>query len=122
MSTTDQIIANEEALLLAIKNRDINSLDNLLHDDLLFNLPNGQSVTKAEDLDTHRSGQITVFAIEAKAQQINIIEDTAIVTVKISLKGKYIDNPIDGTFCYLRVWKNFNNHWKVVAGSCIELH
>jgi hypothetical protein len=122
MNITDQIIANEEALLLAIKNRDINSLDNLLHHDLLFNLPNGQTITKAEDLDAHRSGQMTIFAIEAKEQQINIIDDSAIVAVKISLQGKYINDPIDGTFCYLRVWKNFKSQWKVIAGSCVELN
>ena len=122
MTITDQLIASEKALLLAIKNRDIDSLDNLLHDDLLFNLPNGQTITKAVDLETHRSGQMTIFAIEAKEQQINIIGDTAIVAVMINLKGKYIDLPIDGIFSYLRVWKNFNNQWKVIAGSCIELH
>ena len=121
MNITDQIIASEKALLLAIKDRDIASLDNLLHDDLLFNLPSGQTITKAADLDAHRSGQMTIFAIEAKEQQINMIGDTAVVAVTINLKGKYADEPIDGTFSYLRVWKNFNNQWKVIAGSCIEL-
>lgn len=122
ITITDQIIASEKALLLAIKNRDIDSLNNLLHDDLLFNLPNGQTITKATDLDAHRSGQMTIFAIEAKEQQINMIGDTAVVAVTINLKGKYIDDSIDGTFGYLRVWKNFNNQWKVIGGSCVELN
>ncbi|KQC00343.1 nuclear transport factor 2 family protein [Pedobacter sp. Hv1] len=122
MNITDQIVASEKTLLKAIKDRDIASLDNLLHDDLLFNLPSGQTITKAADLDTHRSGLITIFTIEAKEQQINMIGDTAVVAVTINLKGKYIDHSIDGTFSYLRVWKNFNNQWKVIAGSCIELN
>lgn len=121
MSTTDHIIENEKALLLAIKNRDLHTLDILLHDELLFNLPNGQTISKKDDLDTHQSGLMKIFSIEAQAQQINIIGDTAIVAVTIALQGQYVNDAIDGNFRYLRVWKQFNEQWKIIAGSCTAL-
>ncbi len=121
MNTIDHIIENEKALLLAIKNRDLHTLDILLHDELLFNLPNGQTISKKDDLDTHQSGLMKIFSIEAQAQQVNIIGDTAIVAVTIALQGQYINDAIDGNFRYLRVWKQFNQQWKIIAGSCTAL-
>jgi hypothetical protein len=92
-----------------------------LHDDLLFHIPNGQTITKAMDLESYKSGNMSVHEIFSEEPLIHVIEDTAVVSVIIKLKGKYIDQSIDGKFRYLRVWKQSGNDWKVIAGSCIQL-
>lgn len=69
-------------------------LDELIHDGLLFHLPNGQIITKAMDLEAHRSGIMVVDSIFTSEQLINLIdEDTAVVSVKVKLKGSYINQP-----------------------------
>ncbi len=116
-----QIIESEERLLASLKNSDVEQLDELLHDHLLFIIPNGQTITKAMDLAAYRSGHMSIEAIASSEQVINVIDDTAIVSVSIALQGKYIDQVLDGKFRYLRVWKLYGHQWKVIAGSCIPL-
>lgn len=115
------VVNAEIELLTAIKNADVSVLEKMLHDDLLFNLPGGQTITKEFDLNTYRSGKMKIDFLEASDQIINCIGDTAIVSVMVLLKGNYDNNLLDGTFRYIRVWKQFGEDLKVIAGSCTEL-
>ncbi|MBS7256422.1 nuclear transport factor 2 family protein [Flavobacterium branchiicola] len=117
-----ETVTNAEIeLLTAIKNADVLTLERMLHDDLLFNLPDGNTITKEVDLNTYRSGKMKIEALEASDQIINIIGDLAVVAVVIALKGTYDQNQIEGVFKYIRVWKQFDEELKVIAGSCITL-
>ncbi|WP_412465496.1 nuclear transport factor 2 family protein [Pedobacter sp. KLB.chiD] len=121
MSATEQIILHEDKLLTAIQRGDVESLDTLLHDDLLFILPNGVTITKAMDMETYTSGNMVVHSIIPSEQQINLIDDTAMVSVKIELNAVYHSQSVEGIFRYLRVWQLFDQEWKVIAGSCVTL-
>ncbi|TDW45859.1 uncharacterized protein DUF4440 [Flavobacterium sp. 270] len=115
------VVNAEIELLTAIKNADVFALEKILHDDLLFNLPDGQTITKGFDLNTYRSGKMKIEVLEASDQIINIIENNAVVGVTILLKGTYDNQPLDGVFRYIRVWKQFDENLKVIAGSCSAL-
>ncbi|SHL85969.1 nuclear transport factor 2 family protein [Flavobacterium chilense] len=117
----ETIVSAEIELLTAIKYADVSTLDKMLHDDLLFNLPDGQTITKQFDLESYRSGKMKVETLEASDQIINIIEDVAVVSVAVSLKGTYDNNSLQGSFRYIRVWKQFDGNLKVIAGSCAQL-
>lgn len=116
-----EIINAENELLSAVKNADISVLQRVLHDDLLFNLPNGQTITKEADLAGYRAGKMKIDLLETSNQVINIIDDSAAVCVSIMLKGTYYNSPLDGNYRYIRVWKRFDDGLKVIAGSCIAL-
>lgn len=61
---TKEIISKiENQLLQAMLEHDVNALDGLLHDDLLFITPDGQTITKAMDLDAHRKGLMIIEKI-----------------------------------------------------------
>ena len=117
----DAIIEMENQLLEAIKTSDIDTLDKLLHDDLLFITPDGQVITKQMDLASHRLGTMVVEELVSTIEQINLIENTAIVIVVYETKGKMLGNPIQGRFRYLRNWSIFDGQWKVISGSCTQL-
>lgn len=123
MQTMDQknIIDAENELLTAIKNANIECLQKLLHDDLLFNLPDGQTINKESDLNAYRSGKIKIDLLETSNQTISIIDDSAVVCVTVLLKGMYDNHPLNGAFRYIRVWKQFDDNLKVIAGSCVAL-
>ncbi|MDB4889323.1 MAG: hypothetical protein JWL61_1178 [Gemmatimonadetes bacterium] len=114
-----QIIAVEERLLEAMKTSNVTLLDSLLHDDLLFNGPTGETATKALDLANYRTGGINLRTVEANDRRLSIIGDEAVVAVTVRLEGNYMGQEIDGRFRYLRVWKNFGGEWKVIAGSVV---
>ena len=117
MTQEEQILACEKKLLEAIKISDIKVLDELLHDDLIFNIPTGQTITKSIDMENYKSGIMKVSEIVATDQIITSIGEISIVAVTIHLKASYGDQKIDGSFRYLRVWKLFNDSYKVIAGS-----
>jgi ketosteroid isomerase-like protein len=116
-----QILKNENELLNAFRKCDLNVLDELICEDALFILPNGSTVTKSIVLDNYRSGNTAMTSINSSDQKINLIDDTAVVSVNLEMTGKYNDQVISQQFRYLRVWKLFTNSWKVIAVSGIPL-
>ncbi len=121
MIDKDQILKLEDELVKAIQSSDIATLDKLLHPDLLFILPNGQTITKEMDLASHRSGTMVVEELNPTIEQINLIESTAVVIVVYDSKGKMLGKAIQGRFRYIRIWSSFDGNLKVIGGSCIQL-
>ena len=121
MTQEEQIIDAENRLLTAMKTGDIDTLNELLHDDLIFNVPTGQTITKQMDIENYRSRIMTVRDIEISDRIIKIVDDVSMVAVTFDLKAKYADQMIDGTYRYLRVWKLSGNSRKVIAGSGIQI-
>ena len=116
-----QIIASENNLLVAMKTSNVELLDKLLHDDLLFNGPNGETATKGLDLANYRSGNINLRSVVASELISSSIGDDVVVAVTVEIKGNYLGQEIDGRFRYLRVWKQVGDDWKVIAGSVVAL-
>ncbi len=121
MTKDEQIIECENRLLEALKTGDIKVLEELLHDNLIFNIPNGHTITKSMDIENYQSGIMTVSEILATDQIIKSIDNISTVAVTLHLKAKYADQIVDGKFRYLRVWKSFDNSWKVIAGSGFQI-
>lgn len=117
-----QIIASEKNLLEAMKTNNVELLDKLLHDELLFNGPSGETATKAMDLKNYCSGNINLHTVESSDQMLSMIGDDVVVAVTVEIKGNYLGQEINGKFRYLRVWKLFENNWKVIAGSVVTLN
>ena len=116
-----EIIDLEEKLVEYIKRSDIEGLDKVLHDKLLFIAPNGAVVTKAMDIASHKAGDMVVNSLILKIEQISIIEDNAIAITIYDTSGTMLAQPIQGQFKYVRIWKKFANGLKVIGGSCIKL-
>src|SRR5215211_9018839 len=109
-----EIVAREQALLRAITTNDVPLLDDLLHDDLLFNGPDGSTGTKALDLANYRSGGIQLRRAEASDRILSAIADVVVVAVTVTLEGNYLGVRVDGRYRYLRVWKSVRGAWRVI--------
>ena len=116
-----EIIRRESALLTAVTTNDVALLDDLLHDDLLFNGPDGRTGTKALDLANYRSGGIQLRRAEARDRSISVIGDDVVVAVTVALEGSYLGVEVDGIYRYLRVWKRLDGAWRVIAGSVVAM-
>lgn len=115
--TEAAILKVEHQLISAMKNCDVNQLDALLHEDLFFIIPSGQTITKAGDIENYRSGNMKLTEIHGSDQQIKLFGDTAVVALVVKMEGSFLDHPLDGNYKIIRVWKSFDNCWKVIAGS-----
>ncbi|TGM37423.1 nuclear transport factor 2 family protein [Leptospira biflexa] len=118
---TQEIESLEKQLIEAIKKSDISFLESVMHEDLRFIAPNGLIVTKEMDLDSHKNKTMLVESIVSKLEEIQIINDTAIVLIVYDTKGTMLGNPIEGRFRYMRVWKQFSIGYQIIAGSCIKI-
>ncbi|PKQ61777.1 hypothetical protein BZG01_18625 [Labilibaculum manganireducens] len=121
MTQNEEIIECENRLLEAMRTGDIKVLEELLHDNLIFTIPTGQTITKEMDIENYRSGILKVSEILVTDQIINSIDDVSTVAVTLYLKAKYADQLVEGTYRYLRVWKLFNHSWRVIAGSGFQI-
>lgn len=115
-----------------MKGADVAELDALLHDELLFNGPTGETATKELDLANYRSGNVRLRTVDPSDCTLSLIGDNAVVAVTVRILGDYLGAAIDGRFRYLRVWKRIESRpdaaggktsagWKVIAGSVIPL-
>jgi hypothetical protein len=123
MITDEMVITAENELLAAQRNHDIAVLDKLLHDGLLFLAPNGEVYTKQMDLDAHRSGTMVIEKLEPCTRTIQLHDSIAVVILEVDTKGAIAEQPVEGIFRYIRVWKLTNGQPKIVAGSfckCVD--
>jgi len=117
MITKNDILDLENQLYEAMKSGNVEVLDSLLHNDLLFIVPSGETITKEMDLETYRNGNLKITELTPHVEQLNIIDDLAVITLKMNLKGSYNNQPIEAQYRYIRFWKNFSDGIKVVGGS-----
>ncbi len=118
----EQILKAERDLMEGIRQSDVSYLSRVLHDDLLFLIPNGQVITKEMDLDSHRRGDMVVESLVPTFEDIRIIGDSATVVVVYDTRGSMLGNPIQGRFRYIRVWKECEGVLKVTGGACFGLN
>lgn len=118
----DRIIEHEKKLITAFANSDLLIIDELLHNDALFVYPNGHTVTKAMVMDNYRNENSAFTEMIPSDHVINFIDDTAIVSLDLQLKGKYFDEVIDSHFRYIRIWKLCNDKLKVIAVSGVPIN
>lgn len=119
--TEKNILEQENKLYSAIKEGNVPLLDELLHNDLLFIVPSGEVITKEIDLDTYRAGTLKVEELLSKVENLNIIDDMAVITLTMKLKGKFNNVSFEADYRYIRIWKKFDNGMKVVGGSGVAI-
>lgn len=111
----------EEKLRQAMLNSDVQTLDELIADDLLFTMPTGLVINKQDDLEAHRTGIQKFTNIELDEQQIRHYGDSAVVSVKASLTGKFNGQPYSAIYRFTRVWVKRQNHWQIAAGHISQV-
>lgn len=118
---TQQVIALENRLIEAMKTSNVQELDSLIADDLIFTAHNGMMFTKQDDLDAHRSGNITIFDIGISEQHIKIEGDVAIVSALMEISGSFFGNTEVGFFRFMRIWKAHPQGWQIIAAQSTQV-
>lgn len=121
MVTNNEILALEDKLYEAMKNRNLADLDSLMHPELLFIIPSGQTITKEIDLQTYRDGRLRIIELTPKVEELNIIDDLAVITIQMYLRGNYNNEPFEAKYKYIRFWKKFSDGIQIVGGSGVAI-
>ncbi|WP_447753149.1 nuclear transport factor 2 family protein [Sphingopyxis fribergensis] len=119
MSGTDLIETCEERLRQAMLASDVEALDDLLSDELIFTDHEGRRLSKSDDLAAHRSGALVIETIDrASDAVIHQMGNVATVCVDVDIAGTYEASAFFGRFAYARVWQFAEGGWKVVLAHC----
>ena len=122
---TDDMIADpsdvslracEAALRQAQLSSDVQELERLVDDALVFTGPNGAVYGKKDDLDAHRRGLIRITRLEPSEERIQRFGHIAVVSVRMEMSGTFEGSAFAGPFRYTRVWRAQGDGWRIVAG------
>ncbi|RQR33202.1 nuclear transport factor 2 family protein [Burkholderia sp. Bp9142] len=111
----------EAALRAAMLANDVDALDALLDDDLIFTIPSGQVISKHDDLSAHRAKLLRLEALDRQETQANAISEMILTTTKAVLAGHFGGIAVNGTFAYTRLWRRSGSTWRVVAGHASQI-
>lgn len=122
METLQLIQSLENRLLEAMKTSNVAELDALLADNVIFTNHNGHIVSKEDDLNAHRSGELEIFSLETSAQIIEVLDaNTAIVSVVKDMSLSFAGHASIGIFRFTRVWHNKGNNWQIVSAHSSQV-
>ena len=112
-----EIVALEVAIRAAQLAADVEALDRLIADELLFTGPDGQLATKADDLAAHRSGGVRIREHTPTELRIRRLgTDAAIVALRAHLTVDVQGSTVTGTYRYTRIWSREQGQWRVAGG------
>lgn len=115
MNQLEQIQLLEQRLYQAQLSSDLTELDALLSDELLGVGPDGQMITKMDDLDAHRAGIINIHSMQPRETSIKLLPEVAIVFVLMDMQVTFRGEPFAGLCRYTRVWSHQRGKWQIVA-------
>lgn len=94
---------------------DVEQLDRLLHPELLAVGPDGQLISKVDDLAAHRSGLLDIT--EARELELRVIAlgNLALTFVVLHLRGTVGDTEVSGSMRYTRTWTRDGGAWRVIG-------
>jgi ketosteroid isomerase-like protein len=116
-----EIQQHEEALRIAMLTSDVEALNALIADDLIFVGATGEVFGKEDDLALHRSGRQKLGKAEWRSVDIVMHERAAVTLVTAELEGVFDGAAFSGRFRYCRFWVRSANGWQVLGGSVVAL-
>lgn len=116
-----EIAMMEERLREAMLTSDVDTLDELIADDLVFVAFTGEIATKEDDLEMHRSGSLSINSLELRDCNLQDLGDSVVVVAEVGIDGTFQSQPASGDFRFVRVWNQRAEGWQIVAGSCTRI-
>ena len=96
---------------------DVAELDRLLHPDLTFVGPDGALSDKAADLSVHRSGAMSLTALDPEDLIVHTIDGVGVTVLTARLTGVHDGQPFDARMRYTRSWAHGPGGWRIVAAQ-----
>ena len=112
----DRLREAERELQSAMRAGDVGALDRLIDDRVIATGPDGRQFTKAEDLDTHRSGTLVIQDLTEEELSVVVAGDTGVTVVLLALTGVNEGEEFAARLRYTRTWVRYgDDRWRVLA-------
>jgi Domain of unknown function (DUF4440) len=117
LSKENEILLTDEELWQAMRNSNVDALDGLLDDDLMFfSIAWVEVMGKQDDLDLDRKGIVTIQALKLSHMQVKILpSDIGIVTVAAPIVRSFAGDSFEGRFRLTRFRQTKADKWRIVG-------
>jgi ketosteroid isomerase-like protein len=118
--TSDETVKQEiktlqGQLMKAILKSDTSFFEKYYDDDYAAIHGDGKLTTKAQEIESFKSGATKYESIDVREAKIRTYGDTAIVNALVSVKTTVNGKPYSGDVRNTRVWVKQNGNWKLVV-------
>jgi ketosteroid isomerase-like protein len=111
------LIALENRFNEALVRGDLNTIDSIEAEDLVFTDAAGMVTSKADELQSLKLGDVKFESIKMDNTRVQDFGDFAVVTGRLVEKAQYKKSDISGTYRFTDVWAKRNGKWVHVAGQ-----
>lgn len=119
MQEIEAIATCEDQLRAAMLASDVEALEQMLADDLIFIDRQGIRRSREDDIAAHRSGLLDLNSLDFRGDRIiQFHGELASVVVTTDVTGTYDGAAFFGTFSYLRLWKQQGGRWQIILAQC----
>jgi ketosteroid isomerase-like protein len=115
MTDEDGVLAADDARLAALIAGNVEALDRLCADDLVFVHANGHQDGKTGFLEQTRSGHIRYRSIVRKTTNVTVSGTVAIVYASVGVEVTMNGEQRASHVRYMSVWTNGTGEWKLLA-------
>ncbi|MBE0368123.1 nuclear transport factor 2 family protein [Pseudoalteromonas aurantia] len=111
------VIDAEQQLRSAMVCSNIETLHDLLADELIFINHLGHRVSKQEDIALHQSGLLSITSIALSGMQVHAYGDCGLVHVNADITANYQGAESNGCFAFSRVWLKKGQKVQVISAQ-----
>ena len=114
----EEIAQVEEELRRAMLAGDVDVLDRLISERLLFAGPDGELASKANDLHAHRDRLVRFLRHEPdQVEMRRVSSECVVVSQRTYLAVEVAGTVHHGRYRYTRVWGREAGEWRILAGQ-----
>jgi hypothetical protein len=117
-----EVNQHEEKFLQAFRTLNMEMLEELIHDELTYIDATGEVISKKADFERCKAANPKIEILDCIEREIQMFDDTAIVSTVIHLKGLFGEHQVEGKTRFLRIWKKFRNDWKIIGAASVNLN
>jgi pimeloyl-ACP methyl ester carboxylesterase len=100
---------------------DVTALGSLLHADVVYVGPDGAEYGKAQDLESHSSGQLRLSALEQLESVAREFGSTGITRARVRISGHAAGQPFEAEMVYTRTWLVQGGGWQVIQAQGVSV-
>lgn len=119
MADTEDLLAADRRLQAAQLESDVEALDALIDDRLVFTGPDGQLYSKQDDLRVHRNGEQRLTRVEEETLDVLVAGRTGVTWFLGTLAGSVGGESFVARVRYTRTWVD-EGGWRLIAAHVSE--
>lgn len=112
-----ELVEAERAFRKAMLDGDVQTLISLMHPNVTYVAPEGESRGRWADLQKYHLGTFKLDRLDMIEQRFEQYGDTGITFLLAYMKGSLEGESFATTFRYTRTWSCIDGKWQVVAST-----